>query len=1133
MHDLRFLMLRSILGLALVPLLLLGGILSGLLYSSQLSTAREYEQSKAVYVAEDLGRRFSALEEQLISLHRFRNFVGIGREVQRSLIMELIAGDSMLRSVELIGPDGRMLVRSSTKVPLGEDRTEYSGDESFRLPRESGDPFYGPVFNDPGSGEPLMLMSVPLEDRRTGDTALVVRAMLQLKYMRDVIGSNSLRDGESVYLAEADGKVLAHADTSFVLAGKKAVEFTEGGLSRGIDGRWVIAADAFVPLGNRGFRVVAERDAAKALMPAAKSIALVFLAVLATVGAGYPAAVYTVRRITAPLVRLREAAQGVRRGQPFRPFRTKGYREVEDLTAAFEAMTSRLQAMLSDLEQEVRTRVETEKELRNSQTRLATALESVSDGYWERDLSTGEVYFSPRYFSMLGYAPGDIPETVQGLRGLLHPEDADEAMYGMERLCRDEGEVTRRFRIRAADGSWRWLESTCRYVNTLDGELSSRLVSTSRDITRRLQSERALKDSEERFRRMFEQNAVTMLLVDVETGDIIEANESAEEFYGWPIAKLKTMNIREINQLSEEEVKREREKAVASRQGFFRFRHRLAGGDVREVAVFTGPIILDGRPVLHSTVIDVTDQTRAQKELMKSEAKWRSVLEHTPQIGVSLDTEGKIVFVNEHFLRLTGWGIRSVLGSDWFEMFIPEDSRDDVRRVFLETMTVNDPASSSTFENEIMTRSGKRRRIAWFNVLTKDGGGRVLDVTCLGVDLTERDAAKRAAEDANRSKSEFLANMSHEIRTPLNGIMGMLQVLQLLSTDPEQREYLDIAVSSSQRLTRLLSDILDLSRVEAGKLRIESAPFSLKNAAGQVIELYSHTARDAGLELSSEISEALPDTVYGDSARLHQVLANLIGNAIKYSEKGTVLLEIYPLPPVAEGTFRALFSVSDSGLGIPDEKLDSVFDAFSQVHHGFTREHQGAGLGLAICKRLITLMGGNISIASEVGVGTTIHFCLSFGLASQETAAESERLSLEAAEGHELPAGRVLLAEDDQVSSLAAVRQMEKMGYSVRAVNDGMAALDALRREPFDVVLMDIQMPIMNGVEAVEAIRRGEAGEAVRNVPVVAMTAYAMAGDRDEFLRRGMTDYLAKPVEIGELRRMLEALTDGDAVTLN
>jgi PAS domain S-box-containing protein len=378
--------------------------------------------------------------------------------------------------------------------------------------------------------------------------------------------------------------------------------------------------------------------------------------------------------------------------------------------------------------------------------------------------------------------------------------------------------------------------------------------------------------------------------------------------------------------------------------------------------------------------------------------------------------------------------------------------------------------------------------------------------------------AKEQAMAANQAKSEFLANMSHELRTPLNGIMGMLQLLGLTGLNAEQEDYALTGLQSCERLIRLLTDILDLSRIESGKMSIQKEPLELSALLNQLQALFIPAIRQNGISFELKIDPAIPSRLLGDAARLQQVLTNMVGNALKFTHGGEVTLQASLLPISKDGQCRVLFSVADSGIGIPDDKLDCLFRPFSQVSQGYTRNYQGAGLGLSICKRLVELMGGNIAVESEEGVGTVMHFTAVFDMAPS---LESDAARFDSSPGRIREGLKILVVEDDHVSSVSVAMILRKLKTEPTRVDDGRQALAALSRADFDLVLMDVQMPAMDGVETTQAIRAGSAGEKKRSVPIIALTAYAMSGDRERFLLAGMDDYLAKPVSMADLERVL------------
>lgn len=393
-------------------------------------------------------------------------------------------------------------------------------------------------------------------------------------------------------------------------------------------------------------------------------------------------------------------------------------------------------------------------------------------------------------------------------------------------------------------------------------------------------------------------------------------------------------------------------------------------------------------------------------------------------------------------------------------------------------------------------------------------------------DITERKEieaelllAKDRAEGASRSKSEFLANMSHELRTPLNGAMGMLQLLAMDDLAPVHAEYVETALTSCKNLTQLLSDILDLSKVEAGKLELSHEEFRLTEILASVRETFSGVAEGKGLDFDFEISDDVPSCLEGDPARLRQVLFNLVGNALKFTDTGSVSVQVMPVSMEESGRQRLLFSVDDTGIGIPDHMLDRIFGAFTQVDGAHTRKFQGTGLGLHIVKRLAELMGGHISVESEPDLGTTIHFVVPFDVVDKLVGECPTRFATDVPTV--VGARHILVAEDERTNRLAICKFVERLGHTVEWVTDGEQALSRLALNDFDLLLMDIQMPVMNGIEATRRIRSAKHLGEKQRIPIIALTAHAMSGDREQFLEEGMNDYLAKPVNVKDLEMVL------------
>lgn len=387
-----------------------------------------------------------------------------------------------------------------------------------------------------------------------------------------------------------------------------------------------------------------------------------------------------------------------------------------------------------------------------------------------------------------------------------------------------------------------------------------------------------------------------------------------------------------------------------------------------------------------------------------------------------------------------------------------------------------------------------------------------------------------AAQQASKARSSFLANMSHELRTPMNGVLGMIDLTLTSKLEKDQFEQLTIAKSSADTLLALLNDILDFSRIDSGKVLLESVPFEIGGVIEQCRRLLGPIGQKKGLDFSFFIDAGVPEQVIGDPLRVQQVLWNLAGNAVKFTERGKVTIGVY-LDSRDENSVGIRFSVQDTGIGIPADQLSKIFESFSQADRSITRRYGGSGLGLAISRQLAKMMRGNLTVRSTIGVGTVFDFTCNFQLVKQVGQRNDRRPN---GAQQDSPKGlRILVAEDNPVNQLLARRILERAGHSVVMVVNGLEALAALHNSAFDLALFDIQMPEMGGLEAVKRLRRHEEDLNRPRTPVIAVTAHALKGDAEHCLKSGMDSYVSKPIDAAKLLAEIGRVVSNQSATVS
>jgi two-component system sensor histidine kinase/response regulator len=512
-----------------------------------------------------------------------------------------------------------------------------------------------------------------------------------------------------------------------------------------------------------------------------------------------------------------------------------------------------------------------------------------------------------------------------------------------------------------------------------------------------------------------------------------------------------------------------------------------------------------------------------------------ALADYAPVAIYHADRSGHLTYANPQYRTMFSLDAGQSL-DDWAKAIHADD------RLRIESLWVGffaQRSQSMRFEYAAVSAAGERRHLCEHVVAIGAVGvegfvGTITDVTELKNAQVEMERLRSAAEAASRAKSEFLANMSHEIRTPLNGVIGMTRLLLDTPQREDQREYTEIARSCGESLLAVLNDVLDFSKIEAGEMVLEQIDLDVSTLVRQSVDAVALRAGEKGLELVVDVDPAVPMTLRGDPTRLRQVMLNLLSNAVKFTDQGTVRIGVRQLPGGPD--IRLRFEVTDTGVGLSHEQRSRLFSPFVQADATTTRRFGGTGLGLSICRRLIDLMGGCIDVESAPGMGSCFWFEVSLPKVFSSMPESTDRVHRPVRRGDDrrdyrpvlpqvsLQGRRILLAEDNEVNQKITRRVLERVGATVAVVDTGQAAIEYLVSSSVDAVLMDCQMPVLDGYEATRRIRQGAAGPQAAGLPIIAVTAHALTGDRERCLAAGMSDYLTKPINPAAVLASLAAL---------
>jgi PAS domain S-box-containing protein len=776
---------------------------------------------------------------------------------------------------------------------------------------------------------------------------------------------------------------------------------------------------------------------------------------------------------------------------------------------------------------DIGTRVRAERKLRDSEERLREFFEHAPFSMCVSGADGRFIKVNAAFCRMLGYSEEGLLATTWS--DLTHPDDLERSSGGMQQLLKGlDGCMEAEKRYIHRNGSIVWGRMRMSIVRDPGGNPQYFVVHIE-DITERRRAEEAARESEDRFRVMAD-SCPSLIWVTSPEGGLRFINRTYRKFFGTGHEQVEVSWASMLHPDGAPNYVEAWLRAVREHTPFrAEVRVRHASGEWRWLETYAEPRFSPAGEFLGHVGLssDITERKRAEDDLRRSEEKFRQLAENVRETFWMMDTaSNELLYVSPAYEQVWGRTCDSLYRNpnSWLEAIHPDDVA-QARLLF--SADTEEPVDS---EYRILTPGGQEKWIRDRAFPIRDQAGKLVRIVGVAEDITERKryeaelvSARAAAEAANVAKSRFLANMSHEIRTPMNGVIGMLQLLLETSLTAEQREYAGVIEDSGRTLLALIDDILDLSKIEAEKVALEHVDFDLRRTAEDAFRALRSRAAVKGLAFSWRASLETPSLLRGDPYRLRQVLLNLTANAIKFTERGKVEVRM-EVKNRSTGQATLLFSITDTGIGIRPDQGAALFSPFVQADASNTRKYGGTGLGLAISKQLVAMMGGKIGFHSEEGQGSTFWFTAVFevppaaAMASGPDGTSSQSVPAPGPLGRARWGARILVAEDDRTNQRVLLGQLEKLGYQAWAVSSGGEAVEALRREKYDLVLMDCQMPGMGGLGATRRIR--DLG--LPDIPIIAVTADAMVGDRQRCIGGGMNDYLPKPVELRLLAEVLD-----------
>ena len=798
--------------------------------------------------------------------------------------------------------------------------------------------------------------------------------------------------------------------------------------------------------------------------------------------------------------------------------------QITDSTATIrnkEGVITGVVLVFSDVTEEYKK----EKALQKSATRLSFALNATNDGIFNWNLETNEAYFSPQYYRMLGYKPNEFKANYEDWKKLIHPDDIEDCERIIQNSIAENKSFSIEYRAKTKDGRWKWLNSRGKVMEKNSQGKAIRIVGTHTDINERKEIE------EELHLQSLVLNQITdhVTITDLE-GKITYVNQAQIETFGFSKDKLIGQQIQIFG---ENQAKGATQKDIIEKT----IKHRTWRGEIINYDKDGNEHIMDcrtqlindskGKPIAICGVSnDITEYKKIERALKTSEKKHRTLLENVFD-GIYLLHGRYFEYVNKQFCNITGYSEEELLDEKFdFSEILTEKGKQVVEQRYAEREKGEN--LSNVYEFQIKTKPGKIKDIEVSTTnLTEDKAPRILGVIR---DITEKKKTLKlenevlVAQQSAEFKQKFLANMSHEIRTPLTGILGFTDILANTELSEKQKQYIDILQQSGEKLREIINLILDYSKIESGQISLKPVIFATKTMFDDVTSLF-HSICQKDIELKTSVSQKIPKYIKTDKQRLNQILSNLLSNAVKFTEKGTIsidasLNEPKDLSEKSEDNNSVIIKieVKDTGAGIKPEAQKHLFKPFFQTENDEIQNIQSTGLGLAICKELTEILGGEIGVKSEPGKGSNFWFTFSANIAKEEDVkAKYEEEKHVSSKTSPL---KILLVEDSKVNQMVVSLLLEDLGHTIDVTGNGAEALEKYKPGVYDLILMDIQMPVMDGITATNKLKQKHK----QLPPIVGLSAYAFESDREKYMQKGLDEYLVKPIQLKDFENVLKKL---------